>query len=307
MSYSSKLKEEILDIEVKDKEEILAELFGLFLSKNSFKNNGIEFSSENFRLTQRVYKHILKVVDIKPQIKYIIAKRFSKPRVYNISIRITKETEGIYAEFLKELFKFKKFLEVEELIPVILRGYFLNSGYIKDPNKGYTLDFFIDTEDASTFLYMLLKHINKRVFHTDKKNKNIVYIRNSEDILDIIYMMGGEKIFFEYEDVTIIKEMKNKVNRKLNYELANDMKSEAAAIKQIDMIEYIDEKMGLSNLNDALEEIARLRLLNESDSFQELADKLRISKSGIRNRFRRLEEIYLELKGVKNEKSKRTK
>ena len=154
---------------------------------------------------------------------------------------------------------------------------------------------------------MLLKHINKRVFHTDKKNKNIVYIRNSEDILDIIYMMGGEKIFFEYEDVTIIKEMKNKVNRKLNYELANDMKSEAAAIKQIDMIEYIDEKMGLSNLTDALEEIARLRLLNESDSFQELADKLRISKSGIRNRFRRLEEIYLELKGVKNEKSKRTK
>ena len=85
------------------------------------------------------------------------------------------------------------------------------------------------------------------------------------------------------------------------------MKIEAAAIKQIDMIEYIDEKMGLSNLTDALEEIARLRLLNESDSFQELADKLRISKSGIRNRFRRLEEIYLELKGVKNEKSKRTK
>ena len=152
---------------------------------------------------------------------------------------------------------------------------------IKDKNKGYTLDFFLDSEDASTFLYMILKHLNKRVFLTDKKNKNIVYIRNSEDILDVIYIIGGEKVFFEYENITILKEIK----------------SEAASIKQLDMIEYIDEKIGLDSLTEALREIAILRQKNESDSFQELAEKLKISKSGVRNRFRRLEEIYNEIKG----------
>lgn len=297
MSYSSKLKEEILSNNILNEEEIYAELFGIFLSRNSFKNTGIEFNSENFMLAKRVYNNILKVTNIKPQIKYIRAKRFSKPRVYQIIINNTLELEEDYAKFLQKMFSLKQYYDDEEKIKSILRGYFLNSGYIKDPYKGYTLDFFIDTEDAATYLYLLLKHINKRVFQTDKKNKNIVYIRNSEDILDVIYMIGGEKIFFEYEDVTIIKDMKNKVNRKLNYELANEIKSEAAAIKQIDMIEFIDQKIGIENLTKALFEIAKLRLKYDTYSFQELADELKISKSGVRNRFRRIEEIYLELKG----------
>ena len=79
--------------------------------------------------------------------------------------------------------------------------------------------------------------------------------------------------------------------------MANETKSEAASIKQLDMIEYIDEKIGLDSLTEALREIAILRQKNESDSFQELAEKLKISKSGVRNRFRRLEEIYNEIKG----------
>ena len=297
MSYSSKLKEEILSKDINDKDEILAELFGIFISRNSFKNSGIEFSTESFLLANRIYKNIIKVSGIRPQVKYINAKRFTKPKVYNISIINTVSMEEIYSKFLGEMFKFKRFVENDKYLPYILRGFFLNCGYIKDPNKGYTLDFFIDSEDASTFLYMILKHINKRVFLTDKKNKNIVYIRNSEDILDVIYIIGGEKIFFEYENITILKEIKNKVNRQQNYELANDAKSEAASIKQLDMIEYIDDKIGLESLTDAIREIALLRLKNESDSFQELAEKLKISKSGVRNRFRRLEEIYNEIKG----------
>lgn len=296
MSYSSKLKDEILNNKNRDKNDILSELFGIFLSKNCIRNSGIEFSTENLKLAQRVYNNILKVTNLVPQLRYITAKRFSKPRVYTISITNIIDTEENYGFFLKELFSFKKF-ENNKNISGILRGYFLNSGYIKDPSKGYTLDFFIDTEDASTFLYMLLKHINKKVFQTEKKNKNIVYIRNSEDILDVIHLMGGLQVFFEYEDVTVKKELNNKINRNMNYELANETKKMSASIKQIDMISYIDEKVGLENLTKALSELAKLRLKYDEDSFQELADKLNISKSGIRNRFRRLEEIYLELKG----------
>ncbi|CAM3134490.1 DNA-binding protein WhiA [Streptobacillus ratti] len=296
MSYSSKLKDEILDKKNIDKNDIMAELFGLFLSKNCIKNSGIEFSTENLKLAQRVYNNILKVTELVPQLRYITAKRFSKPRVYTISITNIIDIEENYGAFLKELFSFKKYSDNKN-VSGILRGYFLNSGYIKDPSKGYTLDFFIDTEDASTFLYMLLKHINKKVFQTEKKNKNIVYIRNSEDILDIIHMIGGLQVFFEYEDVTVQKELNNKINRNMNYELANETKKMSASIKQIDMIEYIDEKIGLDNLTKALSELSKLRLMYDEDSFQELADKLKISKSGIRNRFRRLEEIYLELKG----------
>lgn len=137
--------------------------------------------------------------------------------------------------------------------------------------------------------------MGKKVFQTDKKNKNLVYLRNSEDILDIVFMIGGVNSFFEFEEVTVNKEIRNKINRNINWEIANETKKISTSEKQIKIIEAIDKKMGLSELSNVLREAAELRIKNEEMSLQELADLIGVSKSGIRNRFRRLEDIYNNL------------
>ena len=137
--------------------------------------------------------------------------------------------------------------------------------------------------------------MGKRVFQTEKKNKSLVYLRNSEDILDIIFLIGGLTSFFEFEEVTINKEIRNKINRNMNWEIANETKKLSAAEKQIRIINKIDEEIGLGELSEVLRETAVNRLKNEEMSLQELADLMSISKSGIKNRFRRLEEIYKNL------------
>lgn len=113
--------------------------------------------------------------------------------------------------------------------------------------------------------------------------------------MDVLVSMNALKYFFEYEEITIIKNLKNKTIREMNWEVANETKTLNTGNYQIKMIKYIDEKLGLNTLTDVLKEAAMLRLNNPEDSLQNLADMINISKSGIRNRFRRIEEIYNNL------------
>ena len=132
-----------------------------------------------------------------------------------------------------------------------------------------------------------------------KRNKPLVYLRNSEDIMDIMVLIGSIQSFFKYEEMTMIKDLKNKTIREMNWEVANETKTLNTGNNQIKMIKYIDKEMGLSSLSSVLEEIAYVRLKNPESSLQELAEIIGISKSGVRNRFRRIEEIYNNL--IKNE------
>ncbi len=297
MSYSVDLKREILIKEINDREEIYAELFGIFNGKNAISEKGIHFSTENISLAKRVYSNLKKTVELDIQLKYLISRKLGTHKVYEIIISVTEEKKDEYNEFIRKMYSYKNFLieKTENQLSGIVRGFFLSCGYIKSPEKGYALDFFIDTEDSATFLYYLFKKMGKRVFQTDKKNKNLVYLRNSEDILDIIFLIGGVTSFFEFEEITINKEIRNKINRNMNWEIANETKKLSAAEKQIKMINTIEREMGLEDLSEVLRETAEARLDNEEASLQELADIMSISKSGIKNRFRRLEEIYKKI------------
>lgn len=298
MSFSATLKREIFNKEIENQEEIYAELFGIFISKNTITEKGINFTTENVSLAKRVYSNLKSVINTDIFLKYSISNKLGAHKVYEIRVAVTKKNKLEYNELLKKLFSYKNFSEekTEYQLAGIIRGFFISCGYIKSPEKGYALDFFIDTEDSATFLYYLFKQMGKKVFQTDKKMKSLVYLRNSEDILDIIFLIGGITSFFEFEEVTINKEIRNKINRNMNWEIANEAKKLSTSEKQIKMIKYIDSEMGLSELSDILRETAKARLENEEMSLQELADLMEVSKSGIRNRFRRLEQIYTGLK-----------
>lgn len=297
MSYSAVLKREIFNKEITSKEEKYAELFGIFSAKKSFKKKGIHFSTENVSLAKRVYSNLRDVTKMDIQIKYQVDKKLGTHKIYEVISLVTKNSEKEYKHLLNKMLSLKNFFEkkTEEQLSGIIRGFFLSCGYVKSPEKGYALDFFVDTEDSATYLYYLFKNMKKRVFQTDKKNKSLVYLRNSEDILDIIFLIGGVTSFFEFEEVVVNKEIRNRINRNINWEIANETKKLSASEKQIKMINFIEEKLGLENLTDVLKETAYLRLENGDLSLQELADLMEISKSGIKNRFRRLETVYKSL------------
>ena len=297
MSYSSNVKQEITKKNPVTNLECLAELSAIFEIKSFYLKDKIDIKMENSILAKRVYYLLKKVVDLKFGIKYSVSKRFSEHTIYTISLYFQKGLK----EFLESLkFSFLDIIQNEEIFKGYIRGFFLSCGYIKDPKKEYSFDFFLDNEESADKLYELLFSKNKKVFKTTKKSKILVYLRNSEDIMDILVLIDAIQHFFEYEETTIIKNLKNKTIREMNWEVANETKTLNTGNHQIKMINFIDDRVGLNSLSSALEEAARLRLNNPENSLQELADIINISKSGIRNRFRRIEEIYNSLLSEEN-------
>ena len=292
MSYSSNVKQEITQKIPVTNLECLAEISSIFENKANLVKEGIEIKMENSILAKRLYSLIKATSSLQFGIKYSITKKFTEHRIYVITLYKQKGLK----EFLESFkFSFLDIIQNDEIFKGYLRGFFLSCGYIKDPKKEYSLDFFVDNKELADKIYNILLSKKKKIFKTIKKNKILVYLRNSEDIMDILVSMNALKYFFEYEEITIIKNLKNKTIREMNWEVANETKTLNTGNYQIKMIKYIDEKVGLNTLTDVLKEAAMLRLNNPEDSLQSLADMINISKSGIRNRFRRIEEIYNNL------------
>lgn len=293
MSYTHQVKKEILSKPVETDREKVLEIYAFLKSKSSLCKDKIELRIESKEIAERVYDYLREQLKLKISIRYSTNRRFGEHQVYIISI---PNQQG-YRAFLENMRELDSIVlgEVEEETRGFLRGVFLSSGYIKDPSKEYALDFFVDSKEVAENLYNLLKKMEKRVFKTRKRNKYLVYLRNSEDIMDVMVFIGSLVEFFKYEEVIMMKELKNKTIREINWEVANETRSLDTGKKQIKMIDYISDTEGLSSLSPVLEEVAKLRIKNPEASLVELADIVGISKSGIRNRFRRIEQIYKEI------------
>ena len=293
MSYSQKVKREVMAITGLSQLEMLGEVRTVITSKDGIKEDKIEIKFDNISMASRFYGLLQEITKLKIVIKYSISKNFGEHKIYNVSIPNQKG----YKEFLQKLLGVTNslILSNEHFLKGCVRGYFLYSGYVKSPEKEYAMDFFIDFSDGAQELYDLLLALDKKVFKTIKKNKNLVYLRNSEDIMDILVTVGSMQEFFKFEETTMMKDLKNKTIREMNWEVANETKTLNSANRQLKMIEYIEEEYGLGNLSPVLKEIAELRLKYTESSFQEIADLIGISKSGVKNRFRRLEDFYNEI------------
>jgi hypothetical protein len=295
MSYTSQVKDEILSKPILSFEEKLSEIKAVLLTKNHSEGKGFELRLESISLADRVYRLLKEMTNLKINIKYSTSKKFGEHNIYIIAIPPQKG----FSDFLQllESYDLERYLTSEPAAVGFTRGMFLACGYIKSPAKEYALDFFIDDESSADDLYTILKFFNKKAFKTIKRNKPLVYLRNSEDIMDILVLIGSIQSFYNYEETTMMKDLKNKTIREMNWEVANETKTLNTGNKQIKMIEFIQDKMGLKNLSPVLEEVAILRLNNPESTLEELGKIIGISKSGIRNRFRRIEDIYISLGG----------
>ena len=277
MSFSSEVKLELNNINnFKQKNIIEAELMGYMLSGNSsFSNNEITFTTENEYNIERLYKILFSLkIEYEPNIngKTFIAR-------FKNSIK-TKVEE----------------LEKDDERKGILRGLFLGSGSINDPNKKYHLEILLKEKDVSMYVQNILKQdgINVKILESN----NTIYIKEGEEISKFLAYIGAPKAVLKFEDVRVMKDIRNNVNRQVNCETANLNKTVEAAVVQINAIKFLKKMKKFDELQDSLKEIAALRLEYPERSLKELGEMLEnpIGKSGVNHRLKKIVEFSEEVR-----------
>lgn len=179
-----------------------------------------------------------------------------------------------------------------------LRGVFLGSGSISDPEKGYHLEIVCNSEVLANDIKKLINSFGLHAKMVLRKRSYVVYIKEGEQIVDFLNILGAHGRLLDFENIRIIKELRNKTNRLVNCETANLDKTVNASGRQFDSIELIQRTRGLGYLSDKLREIAELRLSEREASLKELGEMLSppVGKSGVNHRLQKIEDIAEKLK-----------
>ncbi len=180
-----------------------------------------------------------------------------------------------------------------------LRGAFLSVGSMSNPEKAYHLEYVcVDTQQAAQLIDILLVYgIHAKT--VVRKKYQVVYLKESEEIVELLNVIGAHISLMKLENLRIFKDMRNSINRRVNCETANITKTVNAATKQIADIQYIKEHYGFDNLKDNLRQVAELRLEYPDAALKELGEYLSppVGKSGVNHRLRKLSELAEKLRG----------
>ena len=174
-----------------------------------------------------------------------------------------------------------------------LRGAFLSIGSMSDPEKSYHLEFVCSRRAQAEQLIRIIREFQIDAKSIRRKRYYVVYIKEGTGIVDLLNVMGAHIALMNLENLRIVKEMRNSINRRVNCETANISKTVNAASKQIEDILLIREKYGFDNLPDNLRQMAEIRLEYPDAALKELGGYLEpaVGKSGVNHRLRRLSEI----------------
>lgn len=180
-----------------------------------------------------------------------------------------------------------------------IRGAFMASGSISDPNKSYHFEIKCNSEKKAKQLIELLENYNIDGKMVARKGGYVVYIKEGEGIVDVLNVMEAHVSLMEMENVRILKGMSNYYNRQVNCETANIKKTVATSVRQIDDIDFIIQNKGIDYLPEKLQDIAWVRKENPDASLQELGEMLDppLGKSGVNHRLRKICQIAQELRG----------
>ncbi len=186
-----------------------------------------------------------------------------------------------------------------------IRGAFLAVGSISDPEKAYHLEITIHDRFLAEELKELVNGFGLNSKIILRKSSHIVYIKEGEDIVDFLNIIKAHSALLELENIRILKDMRNNVNRAVNCETANLQKTVDASIRQVENIKYIIENAGIESLPEPLREIAEKRLLHSEASLKELGEMIipALGKSGVNHRLRKLDKIADEIRRNKGVQS----
>ena len=184
----------------------------------------------------------------------------------------------------------------EEYIKAIVRGLFLGSGSINNPENKYHLEIVFNNEKNLNAIIEILERLGIKAKKMITKNKYSIYIKEGEEISKFLALIGANKAVMRFEDIRIQREMRGKVNRLVNCEAANLNKTMNAAIEQIAAIKKLQQTGKFNKLDDNLKEIAYIRLENPDLALAELGKQLKnpVGKSGVNYRLKKIMEIANE-------------
>ena len=183
--------------------------------------------------------------------------------------------------------------EDKECLKAIIKGLFLGSGSINNPENKYHLEIVLNQEENLEDSIKILEKLGIRSKKMTTKNKYSIYIKEGEEISKFLALIGANKAVMRFEEIRVQKEMKGKVNRLVNCETANLNKTLNASIEQIAAIKKLQKTGEFNKLNANLKEIAKLRLENPDMSLVELGKLLKkpVGKSGVNYRLKKIIEL----------------
>ncbi len=180
-----------------------------------------------------------------------------------------------------------------------LRGAFLAGGSVNNPEgSSYHLEIYSMYEEHCKAICKLANEFDLNARCIERKKGFVLYIKEGEKIIEFLSLIGAHQALLRFEDVRIMKDMRNSVNRLVNCETANLNKTIGAAVRQIDNIRLLQKEVGLENLPEKLREVAEIRLKHPDMNLKEVGDMLKghVSKSGVNHRLRKIDEMAEKLR-----------
>lgn len=312
MSFTSKIKDEISNLE-KTNSENIAELSAFIRNNAKYNDKTIELNTENSKIAKRFYHFLKNIYGVSALISTKKSNTFNRNNIYIVEVRekindilidlAVIDNEGNYLDVPREYIVGSKEEET-----AYLRGIFLAKGSVNDPKTSrYHLELLIDRKYESVFVQRLLNQFNLNSKILMRDNKYMIYIKDSEKISDFLKIIQAFNAVLYYEDIKILREQKNMTNRLNNCEQANTDKIILTSNKLIEEINLLDKEIGMDFLDDKIKEACIYRLKYPESSLLELSEIMSletgktITKSGLNHRFRKIKELVSKIEDAKKE------
>ena len=308
MSFASETKKELTNLEVKDcctKSELSALIRMNGSLSFSSRKPVVDIQTENAAIARRIYILIKRNYSV--QVELLVRKkmRLKKNNVY--IVRLAEKTSEILEDLkiLSEGFVFTHNISATLIKKKCckrsyLRGAFLAGGSVNNPEtSSYHLEVSSLYKEHNDSLCELMNTFGLNSKTLERKKGFITYLKEAEKIADFLSIIGAHNALLKFEDIRIVRDMRNSVNRLVNCETANLNKTIGASLRQVENIRYIEETVGLHILPDKLREIAELRVAHQDVTLKELGEMVSggtISKSGINHRLRKIDELAEKLR-----------
>lgn len=309
MSFTAEVKHELVRYKRESSAEREAELSALMRKAGSMiiNNKTISFQLK-FKyadLSRLVYSWLNDIYDL--DVEVMVQKDHLK-KTNNYEIFLSHQQDLL--KFLRKLgliseqgqpdfYISPSFFRNKKLGKAYLRGFFLTAGSINHPSSDYHFEIRCDHKAQAEDLLKLMFKFQLQPGYTRHKDMFVVYVKDFKSISALLNLMGAEQAQLKYENSRVISELKENVNRRVNFETANLDKTVSAAMEQIEAIETLERCGKLQELPSGLQEIAEIRKKHPYDSLKELGERLDppLSKSGVNSRMRRIKKTAKDVRG----------
>ena len=307
MSYASEVKKELTAIKV-HQQNAQAELMALIRMNGSIaianRQLILNIQTENPAIARRIYSLLKEFYDVESEIVVRRKMKLKKNNQYIVRLRYSArrvlDDLGILQNFqIKEQVPLA-LLKDEWMVRSYLRGAFLAGGSVHNPEtSSYHLEIYSLYEEHNEMIARMMNQFGLNAQTTARRSGYIVYLKEAEKIANFMSLIGATNSMLQFENVRIVRDMRNSVNRLVNCENANMNKIANASTRQIENIKLIEDTVGLVSLPDKLRDIAQTRLNHQEVSLKELGQLVPggpISKSGVNHRLRKLNAYADELR-----------